>query len=198
MNAILRIRDLHNAVFKAVERGAGDWFLPFAARLVFLAVLFFYFLNSWGTKVEGGITGFFSVKDGAYYQIVPWAVEAAGGEVSQVGFVNHLIVLAGSVAEFVLPVLIVAGLFTRIAALGMIVFVAVQTFVDVNFHGVAGDTLGALFDRFSDSLVADQRTLWAFLLLVLVVKGGGALSLDALLSRVTGGNPAPRAAPARA
>jgi putative oxidoreductase len=186
MNAILRIRDLHNAVFAAVERAAGEWFLPFAARLVFLAVLFFYFLNSWGTKVEGGITGFFAIKDGAYYQIVPWAVEAAGGDPAQVGFLDHLVVLAGTVAEFVLPVLIVAGLFTRVASLGMMAFVAVQTWVDVTFHGVAGDTLGALFDRFSDSLVADQRTLWAFLLAVLVVKGGGALSLDAVLSRLGG------------
>lgn len=198
MKALMSIRNLHNAVFGAIERAAGDWFLPLAARLAFLAVLFFYFLNSWATKVEGGVLGFFSVKDGAYYQIVPWAVEAAGGDPAQVGFLDHLVVLAGTVAEFVLPVLIVAGLFTRIAALGMMAFVAVQTWVDVNFHGVAGDTLGALFDRFSDSLVADQRTLWAFLLLVLVVKGGGAVSLDAILGRLAGSNQPMRAAPARA
>lgn len=184
---------LHDGVFGAAEGLAGNWFLPFAARLAFFAVLFFYFINSWKTKVEGGIAGFFSIRDSAYYQIVPWAVDAAGGDIAQVGLLSHLIVFAGTVAEFVLPVLIVAGLFTRVAALGMIGFVAVQTLVDVNFHGVTGDTLGALFDRFSDSLVADQRTLWAFLLLVLVVKGGGALSLDALLGRLFAGRAPGRA-----
>lgn len=188
MRLILPMRNLHAAVFGSLERLAGDWFLPLCARTTFLAVLFFYFHNSWKTKVEGGLAGFLSVMDSAYYQIVPWAVDAAGGEISQVGFLNHAIVFLGTTAEIVLPVLIVAGLFTRAAALGMIVFIGVQSWVDINFHGVNGDTAGALFDRFSDSLVADQRTLWVFLLLVLVVKGAGAVSLDALFSRLSGFN----------
>ncbi len=186
MRLILPIRSLYLAVFNSLERLAGDWFLPLAARATFLAVLFFYFYNSWKTKVEGGLTGFLSVMDSAYYQIVPWAVDAAGGEISQVGLINHAIVLLGTTAEIVLPLLIVAGLLARAAALGMIVFIGVQSWVDINFHGVSGDTAGALFDRFSDSLVADQRTLWVFLLLVLVVKGAGAVSLDALFSRLSG------------
>lgn len=186
MRLISLLRSLYFAVFGTLERVAGDWFLPLAARMTFLAVLFFYFYNSWKTKVEGGLTGFLSVMDSAYYQIVPWAVDAAGGEISQVGFINHAIVFLGTTAEIVLPLLIVAGLFARAAALGMIVFIGVQSWVDVNYHGVSGDTAGALFDRFSDSLVADQRTLWVFLLLVLVIKGAGAVSLDALFSRLSG------------
>lgn len=183
MSILRGLRHLHDGFFGSAERLAGGWLLQLAARLAFAAVLFLYFFNSWKTKTGDGLAGLLSVSDGAYYQIVPWAVEAAGGEISQVGLLSHLIVHAGTMAELLLPAMVVAGLFTRIAALGMICFVAVQSWVDLRFHGVSGDTAGALFDRFPDSLVADQRTLWAFLLLVLAVKGGGALSLDAALGR---------------
>ena len=86
-------------------------------------------------------------------------------------------------------VLIVLGLFTRLAALGMLVFVAVQSYVDIAFHGVDAETIGALFDRLPSATIADQRALWAFLLVTLVIKGGGALSLDALLSRLLRARP---------
>ena len=89
----------------------------------------------------------------------------------------------GTYSEFVLPLLIVVGLFTRLAALGMIGFVLVQSYVDIAVHKVGSQTAGAWFDRFSDGLIWDQRTLWVFLLLYLVVKGAGLISLDALLSR---------------
>ena len=45
------------------------------------------------------------------------------------------IVVAGTVAEFILPILIAIGLFTRLAALGMIGFVIVQTLTDLFGHG---------------------------------------------------------------
>jgi putative oxidoreductase len=54
--------------------------------------------------------------------------------------------------------------------------------VDVVGHGVAGDTLGAFFDN-SATAVVDQRAFWVFLLVVLVLRGAGPLSLDALLAR---------------
>ncbi len=95
-----------------------------------------------------------------------------------------LVVYAGSYGEFILPVLIVAGLFTRFAAVGMMVFIAVQTFVDINFHGVDAATIGAWFDRDSASLIMDQRLLWFVLILILVVRGAGPIALDRLLARV--------------
>ncbi len=183
MGLISSLRSLHDRIFGSIESMSGSWFTGLAARFVFLAVLFFYFMNSWLTKVEGGFPGFLFVKDNAFYQIVPWAVEAAGGEVSQVGIFDRLVVYAGTYAELILPILIVVGLFSRLAALGMIGFVLVQSFVDIRFHQVGPETTGALFDRFSDSLIADQRLLWIFLLLVIAVKGGGGLSLDSLLGR---------------
>lgn len=189
MTIVALVRAIHAGFFTGVERLAGGWFLGLAARFTFLAVLFFYFFNSWMTKAGDGLLGFLLVKDNAYYQIVPWAVDAAGGEIDQIGFINDLVVHAGALAELVLPVLVVLGLFTRVAAAGMIVFVAVQSWVDVAFHGVDAQTTGAWFDRFSDSLIADQRLLWGFVLIYLVVKGAGALSLDALLWRLTADRP---------
>ncbi|MEM8571436.1 MAG: DoxX family protein [Pseudomonadota bacterium] len=168
----------------AFERSVDGWLPGLAARFVFAAVLFGYYWNSALTKVGDGLLGFFQISDGAYFQIVPPVIEAAGYDASAVAFWPWgMIVALGTYSEFLLPILIVVGLFTRLAALGMIVFVAVQSYVDIKFHGVDADTIGALFDRTSSSTIMDQRTLWVFVFLVLIVKGAGALSLDALISR---------------
>lgn len=176
---------LHASVFGAVERALDGWFLGLLARFVFAAVLWMYFLNSARTKVGDGVLGFFAVGDNAYYQIALPAVEAAGGDVSKVSFIPWgAMVWAGTYAEFVLPVLIVLGLFARIAAIGMIAFILVQSLVDVTVHAVGPETIGSLFDRFPDAAILDQRLLWVFPLVYIVVKGAGAVSLDALLWRV--------------
>lgn len=180
---------LHATVFASLERAVEGWLPGLAARFSFLAVLYLYFLNSALTKVEPGTAGFFRIADGAYYQIALPAVEAAGGDVSDVAFLPWgLIVWAGTYAEFILPVLVVLGLFTRLAALGMVGFVLVQSYVDINIHQVGKETAGAWFDRFSDGLIFDQRTLWIFLLLYLAIKGAGTLSLDAALARLWAGS----------
>jgi putative oxidoreductase len=183
MSAVEKPVWLYARVFEAIERATQDWFIGLFARVTFLAVLFLYFFNSWSTKAEEGLPGLLSVRDSAWYQIAPWAVEAAGGDLAKAGFLDSVIVHAGTYAELLLPLMIVAGLFARAAALGMIVFVAVQSFVDIRFHGVGPETTGALFDRFPDSAIADQRLLWVFLLAMIVIKGAGWLSLDWLASR---------------
>ena len=179
------LRDIHATIFSRLERGLDGWFLGLFARFVFAAVLALYFLNSARTQVGEGFFGFFSVSNGAYYQIALPAVEAADGDVSQVAFLPWgAMVWAGTYAEFVLPVLIVIGLFARLAALGMIGFIAVQTLVDVTVHQVGAETIGRLFDRFPDAAIADQRLLWMVPLVYLVIKGAGAVSVDALLRRL--------------
>ncbi len=152
-----------------------DWLLPTLARAVFAAVLLGYFWASGLTKLGAGV---FSPSVGAYAQIFPRAMEAAGFDVSQMCAWRTAVVLMGTWAEFLLPALIVLGLFTRAAALGMAGFVAVQTLTDIAGHGAA---FGAWFDRGSDAVIADQRALWLLLLAVLVVKGAGPLSADRLL-----------------
>ncbi|MEL7466509.1 MAG: DoxX family protein [Pseudomonadota bacterium] len=172
------------AVGRRVEHAADGWLTGLAARFVFAAVLFLYYWNSALTKIGEGTFGFLTISDGAYFQIVPPIVEAADYDASAVAFLPWgLIVTLGTYAEFILPVLIVIGLFTRLAALGMIVFTVVQSYVDIAFHGVEAETIGALFDRLPSATIMDQRALWTFLLLVLVIKGAGTVSVDHALKR---------------
>jgi len=173
---------LHGRFFGFLERLGDSWLLGLIARFAFAAVLWGYYINSAKTKVGEGLFGFFSISPGAYYQIALPAVEAAGGDVDAVSFVPWgLIVYLGTYAEFLLPSLIVIGLFSRIAALGMIGFIIVQSFVDITVHQIGAESIGALFDRFPDSLIADQRLLWLVPLMVLAIKGPGLLSVDGLL-----------------
>lgn len=178
MNTLI---SLHNSVFSTLERNAGA-LLPTLARLVFVGVLFVYFWNSGVTKLGDGIFGLFTPSLGAYAQIFPKAMEAASYDVSQLGLFHWAVVVAGTIAEFVLPILIAVGLFTRLAAFGMIGFVIVQSLTDIYGHGADAGTIGTWFDRASDAHIMDQRAFWVFLLMVLVVKGAGPLSLDRLFS----------------
>jgi putative oxidoreductase len=105
----------------AVEAALEPWLLGLLARLTFAAVLFGYYWASALTKIGDGALGVFTLSDGAYFQIVPPVVEAHGYDASAVPVLPWgLIVAVGTYAEFVLPVLIVLGLATRLAALGMI------------------------------------------------------------------------------
>lgn len=168
---------------RAMSRALEGWFVGLAARLVFAAVLLPYYLNSAATKPGEGVFGVLAPSAGAFAQILPAVAERYVYDTAAIPFLPwHLIVIAGTLAEFVLPILIVAGLFARPAAAGMIAFVLVQTWVDVAFHGAVP---GVLFDGQPGDL-ADQRLLWLFPLLVLAVRGAGAVSLDAFLLRLRG------------
>lgn len=175
------IANLHQAVFGFFHRALQGWFPGLLARLVFAAVLFMYFFKSAQTKVGDGLAGLFTIQDGAYSQILPKVFENSGYDVSAIAaFPYGAIVYAGTYSEFLLPVLIVIGLFTRIAAAGMIGFVLVQSYVDITAHGADAKTIGAFFDRFPNSTILDQRALWIFLLVYLVIYGAGKISLDGL------------------
>jgi putative oxidoreductase len=181
MTAAIAIIEFYRRTVRRMEPMLDRWFLGLSARLVFLAVLVPYYLNSALTKFDGP----FSIADSAYYQIALPAVDAAGGDVSAVSFFPWgLMVFLGSYGEIILPLLLVAGLFTRIAALGMIGFIIVQTLTDILVHNVDAITIGTLFDRFPDSVILDQRLLWIFPLAYLAVKGAGLLSLDKLLCTI--------------
>jgi putative oxidoreductase len=164
---------------------AGDALLPLLARLVFVGVLFMYYWNSGLTKLGDGIFGIFMPSSNAYVQIFPKAMETAGYDTSQLTVLHWAVVTGGTLAEFILPILIAIGLFTRLAAFGMIGFIIVQSLTDLFGHGgIAHEgTLGAWFDRMSDALILDQRAFWILCLLILVFKGAGALSVDRGLFR---------------
>jgi len=165
--------------------GTGDNALPLAARFAFAASLALYFFNSGLTKLGDGIMGIFQPSLGAYAQIFPRAMEAASYDTSQLNLFHWAVVLAGTWAEFILPVLIIVGLFTRLAALGMIGFIVVQSLTDLIGHGAWDDpaVLGGWFDRFPDGIILDQRMFWVLALAILVFKGAGWLSVDRALMR---------------
>jgi putative oxidoreductase len=176
------IIDAYEQALRQLVRITDGWFLGLLARLTFAAVLLVYFFNSALTKFDGGP---FSIDDAAYFQILPPIVEAAGYDASQVAFIPWgMIVYAGSYSEVILPILLVLGLFTRLTALGMIGFVAVQSYVDIAFHGADEATIGAWFDNLSNAAILDQRALWIFLFIFLVVNGPGRISLDYLLGKI--------------
>lgn len=174
---------LYKSIFDRLSR--ADWLLSTLARFVFAATLLLYFWVSGLTKLGDGILGVFQPSVGGYAQIFPKAMEAVTYDITQLTMFHWAVVVSGTLAEFILPALIVIGLLTRLAALGMIGFVVVQSLTDLIGHGGFEhlETYGAWFDRFPDSAIMDQRAFWIFILVVLVVKGAGPLSLDRALTR---------------
>lgn len=71
-------------------------------------------------------------------------------------------------SEHILPLLVVLGLFTRFGAAGLFVMtMVIELFVEFEYGSVWWSV----------------HVMWAALALMLVSRGGGALSLDALLTR---------------
>jgi putative oxidoreductase len=161
------LKRLHDAVFGIVERLTDGWFFGLLCRLVFAATLYTYYLNSAKTKVGDGILGFFRISTGAYYQIVPDAVATANSPAA-LGLSYKLMVIAGTYAEFILPILVILGL-----------FLFVQTYVDVTAHDVP---LGSFFNGKPTELL-DTRVFWALPLVYVAIRGPGRISIDRLLSR---------------
>lgn len=189
MTIVSQLVILHQRVFSWLENHADRWLLGLLARIVFLAVLAFYFWNSAKTKIGEGFFGFLNIQDGAYFQILgEQGMLAYEFDTANIPFHVDAIVYLGTWMEFILPALIILGLFTRIAAIGMMIFVIVQSYVDIAVHKVDPTTIGALFDRQSGSVILDQRALWSFLLIYLILKGAGALSLDRVLAGWWGNN----------
>jgi putative oxidoreductase len=184
MSIVNLIKSLHDKVFGLLESLAGGWFLGLTARLVFSSVLLVFFVNSAMTKLGSGFPDMFIPAVGAYAQILPTVAEAAGYDPNNIAlFPYKLIVLAGTYAELLLPIMLLVGLFTRFTALSMIGFIIVMSIVDVQFHGLDAKSIGMMFDRVQDGIVADQRLLWVFPLIYLALKGGGPVSVDGLLTR---------------
>lgn len=173
---------LYNRATTALSN-QGDWLLPSLARATFAAVLLRYFWASALTKLDGP----FTPSVGGFAQIYPQAMEAVGYDATALGLLPKLVVLGGAWAELLLPLFIVVGLFARLAALGMVGFVAVQSLTDIIGHKAGPDTIGAWFDRASDALILDQRAFWMLLLAVLILKGAGPMSADRALRQWASG-----------
>lgn len=183
MSALVR---LHDSVFGGLQSVTEGAVLGLLARLTFASVLLFYFWNSALTKViqrgqADGFFDYFTVHGNTFAQMAPKAFENVSYDASAFGPEMWAMAYAGTYGEFVLPLLVVIGLFTRLASLGMLAFIAVMTWVDITGHHADETTIGAAFDRIQDSAIWDQRMLWAFVLIYLVIRGAGAISVDGLL-----------------
>ncbi|MDJ0932466.1 DoxX family protein [Breoghania sp.] len=175
---------LHVLFFARLQRLLASWLPGLATRAIFASVLLLYFLNSAMTKVGAGVEGLIHPSVGAYAQILPGMMEQVGYNISRIPFFPYgLIVVAGMWAEFLLPVLIVLGLFIRLASFGFTVFICVMTYVDLTGHHVGAVAIGAFFDRAPDAPIADQRLLWLFPLIYLTIYRAGAFSIDRVLAR---------------
>ena len=178
---------VHDRTFEVIQKFFGDWFFGLFARLAFASVLLHYFWHSAQLKVVNPRTGadglfdWLTVEGNAFGQIAPKAFEAVTYDASQLGIGYWLVAYAGTYAEFILPLLIVLGLLTRISSIGMIGFILVMSWVDIAGHGVDEKTIGAPFDRFQDAAIMDQRLLRIVPLVYLTLRGAGAISLDAVL-----------------
>ncbi|WP_309621843.1 DoxX family protein [Novosphingobium sp.] len=118
--------------------------------------------------VLGGIfwrSGQTKVADGTWFEITESTRELFRSEYAGVPLPPDIAAVMANAAEHILPALLLAGLFTRLSALGLLgMTLVIQIFV------------------YPEEWWA-QHALWAALALVLVLQGGGLLSLDALLAR---------------
>lgn len=138
----------YNRLTEMAGRLLPETVLLLVARLGIAAVFF----QSGRTKVEGWLT----ITDSTYYlfetdyklPLVP----------------PHLAAHMATYSEHLFPILLVLGLGTRFAALGLL---GMTTVIEIFVYPDAWPT----------------HLSWAALLLPLIAKGGGALSLDRLLRR---------------
>ncbi|MCC6924935.1 MAG: DoxX family protein [Novosphingobium sp.] len=118
--------------------------------------------------VLGGIfwrSGQTKVEEGTWFQLTETTYELFRTEYAGVPLPAEFAAVMANAAEHVLPALLLAGLFTRGAALGLLgMTLTIQVFV------------------YPDAWWP-EHSLWAALALVLVLRGGGLFSLDALLAR---------------
>jgi putative oxidoreductase len=134
---------------------SGKW--PEAAMLLFVRItLAGIFWRSGRTKVDEG--SLLSVSENTLYQFADDPFNKL--PLLPAEFAAYFT----TYAEHVLPILLMAGLFTRASALALLgMTMVIQLFI------------------FPDAWWPDH-SLWAALALVLIVRGGGGLSVDALLT----------------
>lgn len=116
--------------------------------------------------VLGGIfwrSGQTKVAEGTWFQLTDTTYELFRTEYAGVPLPPELAAVMANTAEHILPMLLLAGLFTRFSALGLLgMTLVIQLFV------------------YPDAWWP-EHSLWVGLALILILRGGGLLSLDALL-----------------
>lgn len=119
--------------------------------------------------VLGGIfwrSGRTKVVEGSWFSLSDTTFELFRSEYAGVPLPPDFAAVAAAAAEHLFPALLLVGLLTRLSALALLgMTLVIQIFV------------------YPDAWWP-EHSLWAALALILIVRGGGALSLDALLARI--------------
>jgi putative oxidoreductase len=107
------------------------------------------------------------VVEGSWFTLNDSTVELFRSEYAGVPIPPELAAPLANAAEHILPALLVAGLFTRLSALGLLgMTMVIQIFV------------------YPEAWWA-EHSLWTGLALILILRGGGLLSADALLVKTS-------------
>lgn len=155
-------------------RAAGDYLWPPALRLI----LFWEFWEAGITKLRGS-NWFADIPWADWQKGFPWPFSALPAEINW---------LAASWGELVFSVMLLCGLFTRFAAVSLLVLTAVAA-AAVHWPANWG-SLAILWEGYAITANGAGNyklaLLFVVMLLPLVFYGGGKLSLDHLLLLLTG------------
>lgn len=108
------------------------------------------------------------VVEGSWFQLSDTTYELFRTEYAGVPLPPEFAAVLATTAEHALPALLLVGLFTRFSALGLL-----------------GMTMVIQFFVYPDAWWG-EHSLWAALALILIVRGAGQFSLDAMLTRGRG------------
>ncbi|TFL17507.1 hypothetical protein [Jannaschia formosa] len=153
-------------------------------RLGFAAVLLPWFLIGGLTKIAGSTlsvgppAGIWPLSLGAYHTFLPEVMMR--GAVPTAG--QHAFVLAMTLSELVLPLLVVIGAFGRVFAVLLIAHIWIAGLATGHLPGG-----GNVFDASPFDPGPDRVVLWSIVLLHVVAYGVGPLSLDRLIDRLRRG-----------
>ena len=155
-------------------RASGDYLWPLVLRLI----IFWEFWEAGMTKLNGQ-NWFADIPWADWQKGFPWPFDALGPDLNW---------LAATWGELFFALLILLGLFTRFAAISLIVITGVAT---AAVHWPAQwNSLAGLWEGYVISADGAGNfklpLLFAIILLPLVFHGGGKISLDHLLLRITG------------
>jgi putative oxidoreductase len=155
-------------------RACGDYLWPLVLRLI----MFWEFWEAGITKLRGE-NWFADIPWADWQKGFPWPFSAVSAELNW---------LAATWGELIFAFLILFGLFTRFAAISLIVITAVAT---AAVHWPAEwNSLAGLWDGYLITAKGAGNyklpLLFVVILLPLVFHGGGKVSLDHLLLKLTG------------
>lgn len=156
-------------------RSAGDYVWPTALRLI----LFWEFWESGITKLRGD----------NWFASIPWADWQKGFPFPFDKIPTDLNWFLATWGELVFAITLLLGLFTRFTAFSLIVITAVATAAvhwPAEWDGLAGLWAGYAITAKGSAGNFKLPVLFVLMLLPLVFHGGGKLSLDRLLLRLSG------------